>query len=457
MKKRLTAPDVIAWIVAILGVALILRMQVFSAPASWDNRIITFDPADSITLIRYKNYVFNDSLVFLAADSANADSTIFDFRLSVDDTAYWSMDVFVWYHGYSEPADGGYREFDPGRMRLADAGPVTAIRDSVWNTPFTYGFNAGSMGDSLSNANYVQGISGSLTAAEVSDSVWNKAFGTSFTPGSMGDSLNNPTYVQGAGNSLTATEIADTLANRTSNYAKVRVEEWNPTARGQVALEVKDTAAIYPSIFYGPAGSSGPGADTVTINVSANGYPVQNVSVTVRDLASGSWTQRTDNSGNALFTLTSATQYKASAADIPGYSFDTVVSFTAANGRVDSIKGTVISLSSPGSANLCTVYGYVYDNDGTPSPNALVTLSVDGSIVDTCVDAFIARQSLKKRTDANGRFDITVTKSTCLLNVDSPSSKVYWKLSVTSRTRPQPITRSLYIPNDSTTYRVEVR
>jgi phosphotransferase system HPr-like phosphotransfer protein len=49
---------------------------------------------------------------------------------------------------------------------------------------------------------------GTLLAAA---DVWNIAFSTGFTAGSMGDSLNNASYMQGAASGLTATQVADTV------------------------------------------------------------------------------------------------------------------------------------------------------------------------------------------------------------------------------------------------------
>ena len=72
------------------------------------------------------------------------------------------------------------------------------VNDSVWGLAFATAFPAGSLGDSINNATYVQGAAAGVTDASVSTAVWNKAFNTAFTAGSMGDSLNNSTYVQGA-------------------------------------------------------------------------------------------------------------------------------------------------------------------------------------------------------------------------------------------------------------------
>jgi hypothetical protein len=47
--------------------------------------------------------------------------------------------------------------------------------------------------------------------------VWNVLFNAAFTAGSMGDSLTNATYVQGAAAGLSAAEILDTLFNRDSS------------------------------------------------------------------------------------------------------------------------------------------------------------------------------------------------------------------------------------------------
>lgn len=72
----------------------------------------------------------------------------------------------------------------------------------VWNVLYATAFTAGSMGDSLNNASYVQG-SASLTAADI----WNVPFGTGFDAGSMGDSLTNTSFVQGAAAGLDSAAV----------------------------------------------------------------------------------------------------------------------------------------------------------------------------------------------------------------------------------------------------------
>lgn len=65
-------------------------------------------------------------------------------------------------------------------------------------------------------ANVVLMANNSVTAAALaSDAVqeiWDIAFSAGFAAGSMGDSLNNATYVQGSASSLTATKVSDTVA-----------------------------------------------------------------------------------------------------------------------------------------------------------------------------------------------------------------------------------------------------
>jgi prefoldin subunit 5 len=87
-----------------------------------------------------------------------------------------------------------------------------ALSLKVWNIAFSTGFTAGSMGDSLQTASYVQGASGAQTWGEdEKDSVLhsiengilplkvlNVAFSAGFTAGSLGDSLTNDSYVQGS-------------------------------------------------------------------------------------------------------------------------------------------------------------------------------------------------------------------------------------------------------------------
>lgn len=73
---------------------------------------------------------------------------------------------------------------------------TTVMKDELslhyWNTPWATAFTAGSMGDSLSDPNYVQGTASGLTPIDF----WNVDFASVFTAGSMGDSLNNPTWIR---------------------------------------------------------------------------------------------------------------------------------------------------------------------------------------------------------------------------------------------------------------------
>lgn len=62
-------------------------------------------------------------------------------------------------------------------------------------------------GDSFYIVNIAASSGGGASALDF----WNVAFGTAFTAGSMGDSMNNASYMQGAASGLTATQVADTV------------------------------------------------------------------------------------------------------------------------------------------------------------------------------------------------------------------------------------------------------
>ena len=69
---------------------------------------------------------------------------------------------------------------------------------------------------------------------------WNLSFGTSFTAGSMGDSINNATYVQGTASSLTNAGIATAVRDTAENRPDIFTDQTSGAGSEQETLYVLD-------------------------------------------------------------------------------------------------------------------------------------------------------------------------------------------------------------------------
>jgi len=97
-----------------------------------------------------------------------------------------------------DSAIGGVNTWGQGGAGLT-AADIVAIADTIFHRDSSdvNDGDATSYGTLLMKPAYVQGSASGLTATKVADTVWGIAFSTAFGAGSMGDSLNNATYVQG--------------------------------------------------------------------------------------------------------------------------------------------------------------------------------------------------------------------------------------------------------------------
>lgn len=144
---------------------------------------------------------------------------------------------------------------------LASVGNRAA--DSVWGKPYSTGFTAGTMGDSLNNLSYVGGLTTALRAEigkNAADSTWNKAFGTSFTAGTMGDSLNNESYVQNMSRvsmDATAADNFETMLDGTGGAVfSLRKLNINNTTTDDTAIIARGNG-VAPGVAF-IAGATGP-------------------------------------------------------------------------------------------------------------------------------------------------------------------------------------------------------
>ena len=129
---------------------------------------------------------------------------------------------------------------------------------------------------------------------------------------------------------------------------------------------------------------------------------------------------------------------------------DTLV--VAAHGQVDTtwvVFDGVVDPSSPGSPNLCNVYGFVYDNQQAVVPYAELEFTLSGEEgKDSCNNTILIGWTQKAETDSVGYFLIPLIQTPCVQNSD-------WTVTVTAENdlgQVQTRSHSFAIPTDSTTY-----
>jgi len=128
------------------------------------------------------------------------------------------------------------------------------------------------------------------------------------------------------------------------------------------------------------------------------------------------YTATTDINGRATFGLTVGDSMKMFA-NIVGYSFrawDTA--YVSAAGVSDTIYGSTINVGTPSSADVCRVYTYAFDNNGTLIEGAKLTATLVGNnIMDTCQGAIIVKPYVEAFSNSSGYVYLDLIKSKCLL------------------------------------------
>ena len=114
-------------LVGICAVVLALMCYDSYGATNVSRTIGTVDPVDSLVVIVNKNGAFADSILMLAADSADADSNVWEFTISLDETKTNHIEVLVYYTGESGPASEAFVW-----------GPTTAILTGSGTNNYVY-------------------------------------------------------------------------------------------------------------------------------------------------------------------------------------------------------------------------------------------------------------------------------------------------------------------------------
>lgn len=330
----------------------------------------------------------------------------------------------------------------------------------LWNQPFSSGFTAGSMGDSLKKPTYVGNIysvSGSSTAASNFRSMLDGTGGATLSLGQL-----NISGANGSAGSfrVTNTSGSATVFSGSSNghglsligqgtgsglNAAGGASGWkiNADIHGSIDTVLKgvngsggggDSTSIARWVWNTPhdnhvAGgtfgqfldaevsslAAGAGAWSYTVVASDTGsdQTVPNAIVSIRNLDQTALIAvgTTNAGGRAWFNLNSG-KYLAMIIS-PGYSFPAFDTITVLGPGADTVRGYQFNPGAPVSPSLCRVYGYLYGVNGQPEWNASVSAVLPKGVSRT--DALVVSPSgVTANSDSTGYFFLDLIPSDSL-------------------------------------------
>jgi len=198
---------------------------------------------------------------------------------------------------------------------------------------------------------------------------------------------------------------------------------------------------------------SGTGSNTHIVRVydTLNSVYVPGAVVSIYSMGGTSEAVKpTNSSGEYSFNL-SLDSFKF-VADFIGYEFETDTTLVAGNDTtVIEGKQAWSAPSVPSSANLCKVYGILYDNKGDAIPGAEIQFVCPTKVVDTCSDAIILPYTIVTGTNDTGYFEQELLMSSC---IDNQAYKVVIIVN-NEYGHMERKEETLVIPSDSTTYRLK--
>ena len=274
---------------------------------------------------------------------------------------------------------------------------ATAVNE-IWE--FDTSYVSTGMGQMLKDTLAYQGAAAGLTAAEVADSVWNKSFGAAFAAGSMGDSLSSATYVQGAG--ADSTSIARWV--------------WNTPQSGHTS---PGTFGQYlDAQVSGLGAGSGLFSRTFVLLDSAAATPLEHVVVAVRNLAQTTLLAVGSTDSNGEVALNLDTDSFLVIASAPGYTFTPYDTIVVTGAGVDTVLGVRFDPGSPPSTGYCRVHGYVLTVSGEAEQGAVVTASLPGGVTRSG-GAVVSPFAVTATTDTTGYWQLDLLPSASLDPTDT--------------------------------------
>jgi len=245
-----------------------------------------------------------------------------------------------------------------------------------------------------------QGAASGLTAAEIIDSILGIAVADTVTGRIIAQLISQLDSVQ--------TAMADDHVAKQKDSALFTADS---------VLYVATVDTVLKSIS-STVDLAGEGAYAVTIRAvdsSGTDAAISGVPIGITDLAGTLQGYLTTNtSGYVTFNQDSGS-WIISAATRNGYRWiqDTVLVPAAA--KTDTLWGYNIPVGSPGSANLCRLYGYMYGIDGQPVNGGVITASLPGrNMIDSCVGGALDGYEKSATTDSVGYWYLDLVRTLCV-------------------------------------------
>ena len=180
---------------------------------------------------------------------------------------------------------------------------------------------------------------------------------------------------------------------------------------GKLADEFTDLETAIAGLGLGTGG----GDTTVTVTVTVASVPIEGIMVTVRDQAETGaeiGPVETDASGEAVFYLTDAADYRAIAPTSTAYSGG-ATNFTVAGATAVSVTMTALTIPAVGTADTWVLYNYERKLEGNAAWGlSTITIAVSEVDPDAQVDSVDNLMNVvygtTYTTDANGLWTLTI-------------------------------------------------
>ncbi|MFQ5453788.1 MAG: hypothetical protein ACE5D6_06340, partial [Candidatus Zixiibacteriota bacterium] len=294
-------------------------------------------------------------------------------------------------HGLSLSGDGAgydlYMKNDGGGLTTDT---LNAIIDSLQNQDnwVARSSHADSLMDSV-QYNIIQSTNAAVDVANING----------WSPITDNDSLIvDQSSLEDMVNTLTAAEIADTISNRDSSMYLDGY--WHKIANRA------DSGAF----FLGDGGYS----VSVQLYDTTISQIIAGATIAVRNLSQSSLVaiSTSDNNGLASFNLNADSFLMV--ASSPGYLFNPYDTVIITGSSTDTVYGAQFNPGTPVSPNLCRVFGYLYDLNGSPDQEATVTAFLPAGVVryDSLI---ISPYKVTSTTDSAGYFYLDLIPTDSLI------------------------------------------
>lgn len=324
---------------------------------------------NSVDSLRWIRFVNGDSV---ATDTVGTSSAHFpgydwDSTFTGNEEDWVLFKFYVWRNGLSNPATFDI-EYTPEHWIIDSLNDVIATLATLATSAEVSGLN-------------------DIAAVDV----WNVAFATGFAAGSMGDSLNNSTYVQGVGATDTAKMKVMAENNPDLFYGPTVAGTGSDTMIWFAVDTSADPDAAIEAVkltYYTPGGVKGTPAWTDVTGGNA---------VFALDPASGyTMYAKGGNSGNYIWYSQSF--------DVSGSATDTIFGYSISTSPFDTSN-----------YKACNVGINVLNNDGSYAVGVWVTAQLSGSNLIDSAGNPIYNAAWSKKTNDTGHVEFTCVWSSYLI------------------------------------------